>query len=116
MRIALALMFFASLLAAQSDVQAVPSCAAARIVIPQGAFATPIIVPSEANALNPTMCLRPQSRTTRPRIALSQRNATVPPIGIRKPGVAFRPINGFITPNELGPITRVRLPSSTECI
>lgn len=63
MRSAVALMFFASLMAAQSDVQAVPSCAAARIVIPQGAFATPIIVPSEAkDGVVPTLppCGQPE--------------------------------------------------------
>jgi len=68
MRIALALMF-ASLLAAQSDVQAVPSCAAARIVIPQGAFATPIIVPSEAkDGVVPTLppCEQLEAAAVRP--------------------------------------------------
>ena len=69
MRIALALMFFASLMAAQSDVQAVPSCAAARIAIPQGAFATPIIVPSEAkDGVVPTLppCGQPEAAAVRP--------------------------------------------------
>ena len=69
MRIAVALMFFASLMAAQSDVQAVPSCAAARIVIPQGAFATPIIVPSEAkDGVVPTLppCGQPEAAAVRP--------------------------------------------------
>jgi hypothetical protein len=68
-RIAVALMFFASLMAAQSDVQAVPSCAAARIVIPQGAFATPIIVPNEAkDGVVPTLppCGQPEAAAVRP--------------------------------------------------
>ena len=69
MRISVALMFFGSLMAAQSDVQGGPSCAAARIVIPQGAFATPIIVPSEAkDGVVPTLppCGQPEGAAVRP--------------------------------------------------
>jgi len=73
MRITVALMFFALLTADQSDVQAVPSCAAARIVIPQGAFATPIIVPSEAkDGVVPSLppCGQPEAAAVRqPRIS-----------------------------------------------
>ena len=91
MRIALALMFFASLMAAQSDVQAVPSCAAARIVIPQGAFTTPIIVPSEAkDGVVPTLppCGQPEAAAVRPP-RISQFGPA--PADLRKRTIILRP-------------------------
>ena len=64
----------ASLMAAQSDVQAVRSCAAARIAIPQKAFVTPIIVPSEAKdgvVPTPPPCGYPEGAAVRPPSNLS---------------------------------------------
>jgi hypothetical protein len=88
MRIAIAVIFFASLMAAQSDVQAVPSCAAARIAIPQGAFATPIIVPSEAK---------------------DGVVSTLPPCGYPE-GAAVRPPRILLAPGELRKRTLIPRP------
>src|SRR5215471_2776823 len=53
------------------------------------------IVPREENTLNPTICFRLQSSTSLPRVGLSPRNATVSPIGICNPAVAFNPKRGI---------------------
>ncbi len=69
---------------------------------------TSSIEPIETNALKPTLTRRLQSRIAVHRAPLWLRNPTVPRRAIPAANVALRPTTGFITPRQLGPISRIR--------
>ena len=68
---------------------------------------TSSIEPMDMNALKPTFSCKLQSSTAVQSAPLWLRKPTLPGRAMVVANVAFRPVNGHMTPRQFGPMTRM---------